>query len=101
MSWEDVSRPSEGGRRRTPYLTWNDIQGDWHIFKGRVRERWGVLTNDDVEQIAGYYEELAGKIQTAYDVSREEAEKQIREWMMGRSDTHEIGDNDGNPISPV
>lgn len=98
--FEDQSTPSEDGRMRSEFLTWNDIQGEWHVFKGKVREKWGELTNDDVEQIGGYYEALAGKIQQVYNVDEKEAKRQIDEWMLGRFDTHET-DEDANPTSPI
>lgn len=99
-SWKDHNVPSEDGRMRSPYLTWNDIQGDWHVFKGKVRQKWGLLTNDDVEHIGGYYEELSGKIQQVYNVSKEEAERQIKEWLMGRTDSSNV-DSGSNPTSSV
>lgn len=100
MSFEDHSTPSEDGRMRSPYLTWNDIQGRWHVYKGKARQKWGLLTNEDVDLIGGYYEELSGKIQEVYNISREDAEKQIEEWMMGRDDSTDI-EGDSNSISSV
>lgn len=91
MSWEDHSTPSEDGRMRSPYLTWNDIQGRWHEYKGKVRQKWGLITNKDVDLIGGYYEELSGKIQEVYNISKEEADKEIEEWMKGHSDTSSVG----------
>lgn len=60
--------------------TWNKVQGNWKQFKGSVQERWGKLTNDEVDQMNGEREQLAGKIQEKYGIAQEEANKQIDEW---------------------
>lgn len=54
--------------------------GNWEQFKGSAREQWGKLTNDDVEQIKGNRQKLAGKIQEAYGIAKEEAEEQVKKW---------------------
>lgn len=56
------------------------IEGNWKELKGRVREQWGKLTDDRLDEIAGKREQLAGDIQHAYGVSKDEAEKQIRKF---------------------
>lgn len=53
------------------------VEGNWKQFKGKVREKWGDLTDDEVDQIAGKRENFIGKIQEKYGVKRDEAEK---EW---------------------
>ena len=60
--------------------TWDKIEGNWKQFTGSVRERWGELTDDEVDQIKGERTQLAGKIQEKYGIAREEAEQQIDEW---------------------
>lgn len=102
MAWEDRSTPSEDGRMRNSRLTWNDIQGNWHEYKGKVRQKWGLLTNKDVDLIGGYYEELSGKIQQVYNLSKEDADKQIEEWLMGHDDATATNvDSSSNPSSPI
>ncbi|MFX5813018.1 CsbD family protein, partial [Acinetobacter baumannii] len=49
-------------------------------FKGKAKEQWGKLTDDDLDVIAGKRDQLAGRVQEAYGVSKDEAEKQIRDW---------------------
>ncbi|HLQ66386.1 MAG TPA: CsbD family protein [Candidatus Limnocylindrales bacterium] len=61
-------------------MNWDTIEGDWKQFRGRVREQWGRLTNDDVDVIAGRRDKLVGKLQEHYGVARDEAERQVREW---------------------
>jgi uncharacterized protein YjbJ (UPF0337 family) len=58
-------------------MTWDQIEGNWKQAKGKVRERWGQLTADDLDVIQGRKEQLAGKLQERYGVAREEAERQI------------------------
>ncbi len=56
------------------------IEGNWKQLKGKVREQWGKLTDDELDVIEGRREQLAGRIQERYGVAREEAERQVREW---------------------
>ena len=53
------------------------IEGNWKEMKGKVQQKWGKLTDDDLDVIDGRREELVGKIQQAYGKSREEAEKEV------------------------
>lgn len=59
---------------------WDQIAGQWKQLKGRVREAWGQLTDDELEEIAGRRDVLAGKIQERYGITREEANRQIDRW---------------------
>ena len=56
------------------------LQGQWNQLKGKVREQWGKLTNDDLDQIQGRSEQLVGKIQERYGVARDEAKRQVDTW---------------------
>jgi len=56
------------------------IQGNWKQLQGSVRHKWGKLTHNDVEEIKGDVEVLAGKIQERYSVTKAEAKKQIDRW---------------------
>lgn len=62
-------------------MTRDVIEGKLKQLKGNIREKWGKLTNDDVDAINGRYEQLAGKLQERYGYSRKEAERQINEWL--------------------
>ncbi|MBS8240894.1 CsbD family protein [Marinobacter lipolyticus] len=53
------------------------LEGNWKQLKGKVREQWGKLTDDDVEEIGGRKDNFIGKIQEKYGLKKEEAEK---EW---------------------
>ena len=53
------------------------MQGNWKQFRGKVKEQWGKLTDDQLDQIAGRRDQLAGKLQELYGISKDEAEQQI------------------------
>jgi len=57
------------------------MEGNWRQFKGKVKEQWGKLTDDDLDVIAGKREQLLGKIQERHGLSQEEAEKQVAVWI--------------------
>jgi uncharacterized protein YjbJ (UPF0337 family) len=56
------------------------LKGQWTQLKGSIREQWGKLTNDDLDQIQGHSERLIGKIQERYGMARDEAERQVNSW---------------------
>jgi uncharacterized protein YjbJ (UPF0337 family) len=62
-------------------MNWNQIEGNWSEFKGKVQQQWGKLTNDDLDVVEGNRKELAGKIRKNYGKSEEEAEKEIDDWL--------------------
>ena len=49
-------------------------------MKGRVKEQWGKLTDDELDEIEGKRDQLVGKIQKQYGLSKEEAERQVGDW---------------------
>ena len=59
---------------------WDNIAGNWTQWKGRVRERWGKLTDDQLDVVAGRRDQLSGRIQEAYGLDKDEAERQLRNW---------------------
>jgi uncharacterized protein YjbJ (UPF0337 family) len=71
-------------------MNWRQIAGNWKQCKGQVRERWGKLTDDDLEVIRGKREQLVGKIQERYGLSIKVVEKQIHEFFS----TLKIGDHE-------
>lgn len=56
------------------------LQGQWKQLKGNIREKWGKLTDDDVDRIQGNYEQLLGRIQERYGVARDEARTMVDNW---------------------
>ncbi len=61
-------------------MNWDQIAGQWKQFKGRIREKWGKLTDDDLDIIEGNREQFVGRIQERYGIARDEAERQVAEW---------------------
>jgi len=57
------------------------LSGQWKQLKGKVREKWGNLTNDDVDVIQGQTEQLVGRVQERYGIARTEAERQVKDWI--------------------
>lgn len=60
---------------------WDVLHGNWNQMKGKVREKWGLLTGDDLEHIAGHKDRLIGKIQERYGKSKwndAEIERELR-----------------------
>jgi uncharacterized protein YjbJ (UPF0337 family) len=55
-------------------------EGNWKQFKGKVKEQWGKLTDDDLDVIAGKRDQLSGKIQERHGIAKDEAERQIRDF---------------------
>ncbi|HLV95776.1 MAG TPA: CsbD family protein [Candidatus Acidoferrales bacterium] len=57
-------------------MNWDQVAGNWKQVKGKTREQWGKLTNDDLDVIEGRREQLIGVLQERYGWARNEAEKQ-------------------------
>jgi uncharacterized protein YjbJ (UPF0337 family) len=57
----------------------DQVEGKWSQLMGKVQAKWGKLTHDDVTRIAGRREQLHGKLQELYGISKEEAEKELAE----------------------
>jgi uncharacterized protein YjbJ (UPF0337 family) len=58
----------------------DQIEGNWKQFSGKVKEKWGKLTDDDLTRIAGKKDQLVGMIQERYGIKREEAQKELDEF---------------------
>jgi len=59
----------------------NDILGGkWKQLRGQAQQKWGQLTNDDLDQVEGKRDELIGRVQERYGVARDEAERQVSEF---------------------
>ena len=61
------------------------IEGNWAQVKGKIKEQWGKLTDDDLDVIAGKKDQLLGKIQERQGITRNEAEKQLSDWQKHNS----------------
>lgn len=61
-------------------MNWDTVKGNWRVLKGRAREKWGELTDDDLDQIAGKRDVLLGTLQERYGRTKEAAEEEVREF---------------------
>lgn len=60
-------------------MNWDRIEGNWKQFRGMVKEKWGKLTDDDLDVIEGKRDKLAGKIQERYGMAKDAADREIDE----------------------
>lgn len=58
----------------------DQFEGKWKQLKGSVKQRWGKLTDDDVTALSGKKDELVGKLQERYGITREQAQREADEW---------------------
>ena len=61
-------------------MNWDRIEGNWKSFKGKMKEEWGKLTDDDFDVAAGKRDQLSGRIQERYGIAKDDADRQITEW---------------------
>ena len=53
------------------------VEGNWKQAKGKLKEQWGKLTDDDLDVIAGKREQLLGRIQERHGLARADAEAEV------------------------
>jgi len=61
-------------------MDWNRVEGNWKQVKGKVKEQWGALTDDDLSKIAGKRDQLEGKIQERYGLEKDLAKREVDAW---------------------
>jgi uncharacterized protein YjbJ (UPF0337 family) len=62
-------------------MNWDQVEGKWKQFKGQAKEKWGKLTDDDLDVVNGRRQQLVGRIQERYGIAKEAAEKQVDEFV--------------------
>jgi uncharacterized protein YjbJ (UPF0337 family) len=62
-------------------MDWNRIEGNWKQAKGKVKEKWGQLTDDDLNQVNGQRDQLEGKIQERYGLAKDMVRKNVDDWL--------------------
>ncbi|MBL8699838.1 MAG: CsbD family protein [Alphaproteobacteria bacterium] len=62
---------------------WDKVKGNWNIAKGKVKEQWGKLTDDDITMIEGRRDVLVGRLQERYGYSKADAERRVSRWERG------------------
>jgi len=61
-------------------MNWDTVKGNWNQARGKIKEQWGKLTDDDLTVIEGKRDQLVGRLQQRYGLAREAAEKQVADW---------------------
>jgi uncharacterized protein YjbJ (UPF0337 family) len=74
-------------------MNWDQVEGKWKQLRGSVKQKWGKLTDSDLDYIAGRRDEFAGKLQERYGIAKEEARKQVEEGVRTQheAETHKAG----------
>jgi uncharacterized protein YjbJ (UPF0337 family) len=67
-------------RSQEAVMNWDQIKGKWTQYKGKAKQQWRNLTDDELDQADGNKDQLVGKIQEKYGIAREEAERQVEDW---------------------
>ena len=62
-------------------MDWDRIEGNWKQFKGQVKEQWGKLTDDEIDEIAGRRDQLEGKIQERYGIAKDQVRRDVDTWL--------------------
>jgi uncharacterized protein YjbJ (UPF0337 family) len=61
-------------------MNWDTVKGNWKQFKGKAKEKWGKLTDDDLTTIEGQRDQLLGKLQERYGFGKEQAERELDDF---------------------
>jgi uncharacterized protein YjbJ (UPF0337 family) len=70
-------------------MNWDRIEGNWKQFKGTAKAKWGKLTDDQLDVIAGKRDQLAGRIQEAYGLTLEASQRQVDQWQADQRESDE------------
>jgi uncharacterized protein YjbJ (UPF0337 family) len=62
-------------------MDWLQVKGNWNLLKGKIREQWGKLTDDEIEQAAGQRDQLVGRLQERYGYARDKAERELDDFV--------------------
>jgi uncharacterized protein YjbJ (UPF0337 family) len=68
-------------------MNWDQVAGKWKQVRGSVRQQWGKLTDDDLEQIAGNRDKFIGVLQERYGIAKDEAQRQADDWLKSFRET--------------
>ena len=61
-------------------MNWDTVKGDWKTFKGKIREKWGDFTEDELDKVQGRREQFEGLLQKKYGLAKDEAKRQLAEF---------------------
>jgi uncharacterized protein YjbJ (UPF0337 family) len=77
---ESPTRLRFAPNQRRRRMNWDQVAGNWKQFKGKVKEKWGDLNDDDLTYIDGKRDQLIGRVQERYGIAKDEAERQVKAW---------------------
>ena len=81
---EPTAKPAKAAEDMVPksqIMTWDIVAGNWKQFSGKVKQKWGQLTDDELAQVNGKREQLEGVLQARYGYSKEQAQKEVDDWI--------------------
>jgi uncharacterized protein YjbJ (UPF0337 family) len=61
-------------------MDWDRVTGNWKQVRGKVKEKWGQLTDSDLDMINGRRDQLEGKLQERYGYAKDQARKDVDAW---------------------
>lgn len=61
-------------------MNWDQVAGRWKEFKGKAKEQWGELTDDELDKVEGKRDQMVGLIQRKYGYAKDQAEKEVDAW---------------------
>ena len=61
-------------------MNWDTVKGDWKQCSGKIKAKWGQLTDDELTQINGNREQLEGKLQAKYGYAKDKAKQEVDDW---------------------
>jgi uncharacterized protein YjbJ (UPF0337 family) len=64
------------------------LQGKWAQLKGKVKEQWGKLTDDEIDQLDGKKAQLVGRVQERYGIARDQAERDVDDWLDNKANSY-------------
>lgn len=64
-------------------MNWDRIEGNWKQYSGKVKEKWGDLTDDDITMVNGRREQLEGRLQERYGYAKDKARQEVDTWLNG------------------
>ena len=62
-------------------MNWDTVEGQWKQLKGKIRSKWGKLTDSDLDVIGGKKDMLVGRLQERYGLKKDEAERDVDDYM--------------------
>jgi uncharacterized protein YjbJ (UPF0337 family) len=65
------------------------LKSQWNQLRGKAKEKWGKLTDDDLDTVQGQFDQLVGIVQEKYELTRTKAEAEVNEFLTGKNEEEE------------